>query len=70
MKDDPIINCMMQTGYPSWIRKEEPICPKCREECSTIFKNSDGEIVGCDVCLTQTEAWEEEDCFPNRGRDY
>lgn len=65
MRDDPIISCMERTGYPPWHRDETPICPVCGAECTTVFK-SDGEIVGCDCCLKESWADEEEDCFPRR----
>ena len=34
-----------------------PICPVCGEECSWVFV-SDGDVVGCDNCVEQVEAWD------------
>lgn len=45
---------------------EYPICPVCGDECETIYRNSDYEIVGCDECVKTYDAWEVEDCFPGR----
>lgn len=45
---------------------EYPICPICGEECETIYRNSDYEIVGCDECMKTEDAWEVDDCFPER----
>lgn len=33
-------------------------CPVCGEECETFYK-SDGEVLGCDVCIDAVEAYEE-----------
>lgn len=62
MLDDPIIRSMERTGYPPGHKYHEPICPVCGSECNTVYK-ADGEIVGCDVCLTSHDAWEEDECM-------
>ena len=36
-----------------------PICPVCGLQCDTFYKDNDGDIVGCDQCITATDAWEE-----------
>ena len=69
MRDDPMIRNIERWGHP-FRHSEYPICPECLEECETVYKDSEGNIVGCDRCLTEREAWDEEACFPNRGRDY
>lgn len=61
--DDPIINAMERTGYPSWRRTDAPVCPICGAECSIVYKDATGDIVGCDECLTPTDATDEEECF-------
>lgn len=68
IRDDPTIRSMERTGYPPWLSDDRPKCPCCGQECETIYK-ADGEIVGCDSCLIAYDAWEEDACFPNRGRD-
>lgn len=67
--DDPIVAHMERYGVPPWLDDEQPHCPCCGAECNTIYK-ADSEIVGCDVCLIAGDAWDEEDCFPNRGREW
>lgn len=37
-------------------------CPICHKECDTFYK-SDGEIIGCDVCVVAVESWECENDF-------
>ena len=64
--DDPIIRSIESTGYPPWIKDEQPICPVCGSECVTVYKYLN-EIVGCDECLTSSDAWEEDECFPGRN---
>ena len=65
LKDDPIISCMEQTGYPPWHRDgDTPICPVCGAECTMVYKDKCNDIVGYDECLTPTDAADEEECFP------
>jgi hypothetical protein len=33
-----------------------PVCPVCGEETDTYYKNENGEIVGCDNCITAVDA--------------
>ena len=39
-----------------------PVCPECGEECETLYRNSIGEIIGCDHCVDALDAyvWAEE----------
>lgn len=46
-----------------------PICPICGEECDSIYKNKDREIVGCGECISWFDAWETEECFPERNEE-
>lgn len=59
MKDDPIIRSLENTGLPPWGR-EQPVCPVCGEGCDTVYRNADGDTVGCNRCITAYDAWEEE----------
>lgn len=62
--DDPIIQSMERTGFPPWIDPDKvPRCPVCGEECTTVYKDLYGEILGCDECLTERDAWDEDECF-------
>ncbi len=68
--DDPIIHSLEQYGVPPWQRDEyEPTCPICGMTCEYVYKNG-SEIVGCDVCLERCDADDEEECHPNRGREW
>lgn len=67
ISDDYIIRYAEKTGYPPWRDTRTPVCPCCGAECTKVYK-TDGEIVGCDVCLTESWAEEEDDCF--RGGAY
>lgn len=66
MRDHPIIENLERTGYPDGKEPTYPRCPVCGSECETIYKDRDYEIVGCDVCMNTADAWEVEDCFPER----
>lgn len=39
-----------------------PHCPVCGDECSIIYKQGN-EILGCENCITQGDAWEEPACM-------
>ena len=68
--DDPIIHSLEQYGVPPWqLDEHEPICPICGMTCEYVYKNG-SEIVGCDVCLERCDADDEEECHPNRGREW
>jgi len=43
-----------------------PHCPVCGEWCDRIYRNGAGEIVGCDVCLEDLDAWDRPECFPGK----
>lgn len=43
--------------------EEYPHCPVCGEECEKVYRNRDFEIVGCDCCLDDLDAWGVKDCF-------
>lgn len=64
MRDHPIIENMERTGYPDGKEPVYPHCPICGEECDTIYRDNAGDIVGCGECISTTDAWEVEDCFP------
>lgn len=45
------------SDYPSPPEQEQPVCPICGEECYTVYLRS-GEVVGCDRCLLEINAYE------------
>ena len=56
-------------GYPDGKKPKWPICPVCGEECDTVYRNKNHEIVGCEECTSWGDAWEEEECFPERNEN-
>lgn len=38
-----------------------PVCPVCGEECEEYYFDNDGNICGCDVCITMKNAVEYEE---------
>lgn len=38
------------------------LCPECGRECDTIYTGVNGEVLGCDNCVTKWDAydWKEE----------
>lgn len=36
-----------------------PRCPICGAETDTFCKDKNGDIVGCDECVSTVDAWEE-----------
>jgi len=65
--EDPIIRNMERTGYPDGKEPSFPRCPVCGEETDTFYKNNDGDIVGCDNCISTVDAWDE--TANERGRE-
>ena len=41
----------------------EPRCPCCGEICETIYRDINGDIVGCSECLESEKATECEECY-------
>ena len=42
----------------------EPRCPVCGQYCGTIYKDLYNAIIGCDVCVSDHDAFEIPECFP------
>ena len=50
-----------EASYP-----DPPVCPICHQRCDTIYRADDGTIVGCDRCIEAADAWEVNECFPEK----
>lgn len=50
MPDHPVIRNCELTGYPDGKTPSWPRCPVCGDECSEIYYDKDGDIIGCDCC--------------------
>ena len=64
--ENPVIANLMATGYPDGKEPIYPRCPICNGLCQTIYRTERGEIVGCDCCLTEHDAWEDVPYYPER----
>ncbi len=64
--DHPVIQNLMRTGYPDGKEPTYPHCPVCGRECEIIYRNEKRDPVGCEICTTQTDAWEAPECFPEK----
>jgi len=62
MKDHPLIENTLRTGYPHG-EPTYPQCPVCGAECDEIYFNEDDEIFGCDECVKTKNAWFVDECF-------
>ena len=38
--------------------EEMPICPMCGADCNDFYVFEGREIVGCECCISSTDAWE------------
>ena len=56
--DDPIVRSLDMTGLPPWNDGREPECPVCGEACDTLYYNKNGDVVGCNECVTAYDAWD------------
>lgn len=64
--DDPIIRRLVETGYPNGREPQCPVCPVCGDYCDTLWCDRDGTVFGCDNCVKYKDAWEAEECFPEK----
>jgi len=62
--EHPDITATLRTGYPANHKEPEPpICPVCGRECETVYRAGRyGEIVGCDNCIIECDAWDGLEC--------
>lgn len=65
MLEHPTIFNMERTGYADAMEPAYPRCPRCGGECLTVYKDCDGEFVGCNECLKPIDAWSADICFPD-----
>ena len=56
--DHPEIENALRTGYPHG-EPDYPHCPICDFEAETFYKDSMGDVIGCENCITEVDAWEE-----------
>lgn len=56
MRDAPDIRRAEETGYPT--DPKWPRCQVCGEECEKIYKDAWGNILGCENCVEELDAWE------------
>lgn len=68
--DHPVIRNCEATGWPDRKEPQQPVCPICGQECERVYTNRFSMLVGCDVCLTEDDAWEVPECFPERSEDH
>lgn len=40
--------------------KRMPICPVCGAESETFYRSCLSGVIGCDVCISKVDAYEEE----------
>lgn len=60
--EHPDITKVREYGLP-----EAPtlVCPVCKQEDpDTIYHDREGEIVGCDLCITISDAVDTPACYP------
>ena len=54
--DAPYIREAERWGMPPY--EEPPNCPVCGCSCNTVFMDKWNNVVGCDTCMTEKDAWE------------
>ena len=43
------------------------VCPVCGSPCYTIYKNTYGEVLGCDECVDTVDAINVDECYDYPG---
>jgi hypothetical protein len=67
--DHPTIRNCERTGWPDGHEPPAPVCPVCGGECSEIYHDKWFNLLGCDLCVTSSDAWEVNECFPERNEE-
>ena len=63
LPDHPVIQAIEAKGYPE--DPKYPTCPVCGQGCDRVYwSRFPVEILGCDACIEETDAWEVSVCFP------
>ena len=58
---DSIIDRIERYGYP-YGERSHPVCPVCGDECEEFrYSTFTMEIVGCENCIINRDAYEEEE---------
>lgn len=55
MHDDPVVRNMERTGYPNG-KLPDVVCPNCGAECATYYIGDNNDILGCEYCISKTDA--------------
>lgn len=57
--EHPIVRNLIKTGYPYGEENIEwPRCPICKEETDIYYVNEKNEIIGCEFCIKEEDAWD------------
>jgi len=63
LPDAPYIQNLRNTGYRDGKDPSYPVCPVCGQECEIVYRDRNREIVGCNACVTDQDAWEVPECI-------
>lgn len=55
--DHPIIHNLEMSGYPDGKAHDGVECPVCHQEAEKIYLDFENDVVGCDACLLEMNAW-------------
>ena len=45
-----------------------PRCPVCGDECEKVYRlEKTAEIIGCDNCVLEYDAYDIPECYPEKG---
>lgn len=60
MLDDFAVQWAMLTGYaPGHEPPPAPVCPECGNVCDRFYKTRRGQILGCEWCVSEVDAWDD-----------
>ena len=66
--DAPDIRRTEATGWP--VEARWPVCPVCGAEgCGVFYRDGAGEILGCEDCVAELDAWELSEDDPEERED-
>ena len=50
--------CFRETWLDGPPEPKPVYCPVCEDECSEVYFNANGDVVGCDNCISRQDAYE------------
>ena len=58
LRDHPVVENLLRTGYPNGREPDVFRCPVCGADAENFYVTKCGTVVGCEICLMPKPYWE------------